>query len=166
MTERTTASAIASQVLATLGAESISEIYRNQIRTLRTRRYVLRAPRSGTAVEILHTLLGIELKMGKRRVLCPDLATARYLLVFARLGCQEIAVPYEITRIAMLAHELESSWHRMHMLAKAVSQERGLRFQSKVQAVLVLRLVEDLTAIGAGPDRPEFIQETRQRRRT
>ncbi len=165
MTERIKASVLASQVLASLGAETISEIYRNQVRTLRTRRYELRAPAHGASVEVLHTLLGIELKMGKRRVHCPDLATARYLLVFARLGCHEIAVPYDITRIALLAHDLESSWHQMLTLGNSVSQARGRHFQRKLEKTLVSRLLEELTAIGAGPDRPEFVQETRQRKR-
>jgi hypothetical protein len=165
VTERIKASVLASQVLLSLGAETISEIYRNRIRTLRTRRYELRAPGHGASVEVLHTLLGIELRMGKRRVHCPDLATARYLLVFARLGCQEIAVPYDITRIALLAHDLETSWHRMLALASSVSQGRGRNFQRKLERILISRLLEELTEIGAGPDRPEFVQETRQRRR-
>ena len=165
MTERIKASVLASQVLASLGAETISEIYRNQVRTSRTRRYELKAPAHGAPVEGLHTLLGIELKMGKRRVHCPDLATARYLLVFARLGCHEIAVPYDITRIALLAHDLEASWHQMLTLGNSFSQGRGRHFQRKLEKTLVSRLLEELSAIGAGPDRPEFVQETRQRRK-
>ena len=53
-------------------------------------------------------MLGIELKVANRRLLCPDLATARYLSVFARLGCDVIAVPYDITQISRIADELES----------------------------------------------------------
>src|SRR5262245_50151809 len=57
----------------------ISTIYRDRIRSIRTRSYQLGATPKKAIVEILHTLLGIELKIGKRRLLCPDLATARYL---------------------------------------------------------------------------------------
>ena len=68
-----------------LGDFSIIAMYRNRVLSQRTRRYELRAPQKKSRVEILHTLLGIELKVGSRRLLCPDLATARYLSVFARL---------------------------------------------------------------------------------
>ena len=164
MSERETAPSIAAKVLATLGPHSISEIYRNQIRTLRTRRYELNSPKPGTPIEILHTLLGIELKMGTRRVMCPDLATARYLEVFARIGCQAIAVPYEITRIAMLAHELESSWHWMWALAESLSVRATTLARSRVRSILISTLHDEIGSIGAGPVRPEFVQETRQRR--
>src|SRR6476620_7080141 len=74
---------IAAEVTQQLGSLSITAIYRDKIRPLRTRQYDLRAPARTVPIEILHTLLGIELKIGNRRLLCPDLATARYLAVFA-----------------------------------------------------------------------------------
>src|SRR6185369_8288852 len=103
---------LALEVSRQLGAISISAIYRDKIRSQRTRQYELRAPAKKSSVEVLHTLLGIELKIGNRRLLCPDLATARYLSVFARLGCEVIAVPYDITQISVIADELDASWHR------------------------------------------------------
>lgn len=165
MTERETAPAISAKILAALGPDSISEIYRHQIRPLRTRRYVLDAPKPGTPIEIQHTLLGIELKMGHRRVFCPDLATARYLEVFARFGCQVIAVPYDITQIAMLAHHLESSWHRMWALAESYSARATTLSKSRVRSILINGIREEIDAAGAGPVRPVFVQETRQRKR-
>ncbi len=75
-------------------------------------------------VVIQHTLLGVELKLGRKRLLCPDLATARYLSVFARIGCQDVAVPYDITKISHLADELESSWYRMLLLADQEAKEQ------------------------------------------
>ena len=165
MTERETAPAISAKILAALGRDSISEIYRHQIRPLRTRRYVLDAPKPGTAIEIQHTLLGIELKMGHRRVFCPDLATARYFEVFARFGCQVIAVPYDITQIAMLAHQLESSWHRMWALAESFSARATTLSKSRVRSILINGIREEIDTAGAGPERPVFVQETRQRKR-
>src|SRR5215469_3867819 len=103
---------IAEEVKRLLGDESIESIYREKILSGRTRQYVLKLPQKAGRIEIIHTLLGVELKIGNRRLLCPDLATARYLSVFARLGCDAIAVPYNITNISRLADELESSWHR------------------------------------------------------
>ena len=77
----------------------------------RTRVIAARSARAReNQAEIQYTLLGIELKVGKRRFACPDLATARYMRVFARIGCREFAVPYDITQISAAADELETSW--------------------------------------------------------
>src|SRR5260370_13831 len=104
---------IAEEIKRLLAGQSIESIYRDKILNERTRQYEMKPPVKGSRVEIIHTLLGVELKVGNRRLLCPDLATARYLSVFARLGCEAIAVPYDITHISRLADELDSSWHRM-----------------------------------------------------
>ena len=47
-----------------------------------------------------------------------------YLSVFARAGCEEVAVPYDITRVSLFADELESSWHRMLLLADHEAAQR------------------------------------------
>ena len=103
----------AGEIKETLGETWLVNIYRDQIRPLRTRAYRLDIPERENAVEIQHTLLGVELKAANVRLACPDLSTARYLQVFARLGCQEIAVPYDITKISTFADDLESSWQRI-----------------------------------------------------
>src|ERR1700682_5927870 len=99
-----------SQIESTMGESWLPTIYRDQILTLRTRSYVFpalstRRSRQSTP-EVQHTLLGIELKVGHTRMLCPDLATARYLAVFDRAGCAVVALPYDITGISHLADEL------------------------------------------------------------
>src|SRR3979411_2619458 len=70
----------------TMGASWLPTIYRDRILKLRTRSYVFAAAAKQRAKqsspEIQHTLLGIELKVGHKRMLCPDLATARYLAIF------------------------------------------------------------------------------------
>src|SRR2546423_6685250 len=91
----------------------LPRIYRERILKLRTRSYHFESPNASARIDIQHTLLGVELKIGRKRLLCPDLATARYLSVFARIGCKDVAVPYDITKISRLADELESSWYRM-----------------------------------------------------
>ena len=93
-----------------LGESWLPRIYRERILKLRTRSYQFESDKPAARVDIQHTLLGVELKVGRKRLLCPDLATARYLSVFARLGCNGVAVPYDITKISHLADELESSW--------------------------------------------------------
>ncbi|HLF84486.1 MAG TPA: hypothetical protein VI837_09950 [Blastocatellia bacterium] len=155
---------IASEVTHQLGDLSIPAIYRDKIRPQRTRQYELRAPAKKSPVEVLHTLLGIELKVGNRRLLCPDLATARYLSVFARLGCDLIAVPYDITQISWIADELESSWHRMMLLVDHLTDGRSERLRAVVRLRLIGEARAAIDSLGAGSRFPEFDQPTRQRR--
>jgi len=146
-----------------LGEQSIEAIYRDRILAGRTRQYQLHAPAKSVRVEVLHTLLGIELKVGNRRLLCPDLATARYLAVFARLGCDVIAVPYDISQISRIADELESSWHRMILLADHFTADRSERTRSTVRRRLLESMRERISGLGAGTKFPKFNQKTRQR---
>jgi hypothetical protein len=140
---------------AELGELWIPEIYRENVRSKRTRSFAMAVPERENSSQIMHTLLGIELKVGKLRIAVPDLATARYLSVFARLGCREVAVPYDISKISMIADLLETGWQRMNlMLEGAPSRTRSL----------VLRTVRDQVAeIGAGAAMPEFNRNTKQR---
>jgi len=72
-----TAAEYAAQVKAELNNAWLPHIYRERIRSKRTRSYRFDALTKTNRVEIQHTLLGVELKAGPRRLLCPDLATAR-----------------------------------------------------------------------------------------
>ena len=153
---------IAAEVTQQLGGLSIPAIYRDKIRSQRTRQYELRAPAKNAPVEVLHTLLGIELKVGNRRLLCPDLATARYLSVFAKLGCDLIAVPYDITRISWIADELESSWHRMMLLIDHWTDGRSDRLRAIVRRRLIVEARAAIVSLGPGSRFPEFNQPKRQ----
>jgi hypothetical protein len=153
---------IAAEVTNQLGDSSIPSIYRDKIRPQRTRQYELRASTKKHSVEVLHTLLGIELKVGNRRLLCPDLATARYLSVFAKLGCSLIAVPYDITQISWIADELESSWHRMMLLIDHLADGRSDRFRALVRQRLIGEARAAIDSVGAGSLFPEFNQLKRQ----
>lgn len=155
---------IASEITRQLGDQSIAAIYRDRILSQRTRRYELRAPTKKSSVEVLHTLLGIELKIANRRLLCPDLATARYLCVFARLGCDVIAVPYDITQISRLADDLESSWHRTMLLVQHFTVGRSERLRATVLRRLLEEARTQIAQLGAGTRFPQFNQKTRQRR--
>ena len=146
-----------------MAEQSIVAIYRDRILTQRTRRYELRAPQKKLPVEILHTLLGIELKVGRRRLLCPDLATARYLSVFARLGCETVAIPYDITQISRLADELESSWQRTMLLIEYLTMDRSERLRRSVVRRVCGDIRATVASLGAGAKFPEFNQKTRQR---
>ena len=148
-----------------MGEVWLPKVYRETILPMRTRSHFVPAATKGAAVEVLHTLLGIELKVGRRRIACPDLATARYLATFARLGCENVAVPYDITKISRLADELESSWQRMILLSDHLTEGRGKSFATRVRAAVVREARAEIERAGAGTAVPQFNQNTKQRRR-
>ena len=161
-----TAGALVESVKAELGDEWLPALYRERVRTLRTRSFQLpAAAKSGSDVEVQHTLLGVELRAGRRRVSCPDLATARYLAVFARAGCAQVAVPYDITKISLIADELERAWQRMMLLAEHRAAARTPAFRTRLKKFIVELARAEIEALGAGAAVPQFNQNTRQRRR-
>jgi hypothetical protein len=155
---------IVAEIQRQLGDLSIDAIYRDRILSQRTRQYELQARARNPRVEVLHTLLGIELKIGNRRLLCPDLATARYLSIFARLGCEVIAIPYDITQISRIADELESSWHRAMLLVEHFTVDRTARLRTVIRRRLIEETLANIVKLGAGSKFPQFNQGTRQRR--
>ena len=158
-----TAAEYAEQIKASLKDTWLPQIYRQRIRSKRTRSYRFQGLTSKTRIEIQHTLLGVELKLGRRRLLCPDLATARYLSVFARAGCEHVAVPYDITKISQLADELESSWHRMFLLIDHYAADNSEAFRTRIGHLLVGKIRAEISELGAGTPVPEFKQTTKQR---
>jgi len=156
----------AEQIKLELAENWIPYIYSERILKLRTRSYRIDAKPRLNKVAIQHTLLGIELKIGSRRLLCPDLATARYLSVFARVGCNSVAIPYDITRISWLADELESSWYRMLLLAEATTRGWTETASARLRGLLFAKIRTEIEAAGSGTKIPEFPQPTKQRRST
>jgi hypothetical protein len=146
-----------------LGETWLPRIYRERILKLRTRSYQFENAKPSERVVIQHTLLGVELKVGRRRLLCPDLATARYLSVFARLGCKAVAVPYDITKISHLADELESSWYRMLLLVEQEARTESTRFRGRLRGLLLAKIRTEIEEAGPGARVPEFRQSTKQR---
>ena len=154
---------IASQIRNRLGENWLPQIYRDKIRTLRTRSIVLNVPPRENEAEIQHTLLGVELKVGNKRLACPDLSTARYLQVFARLGCEAVAVPYDITKISTFADELESAWQRTLLLFEEFVKEKAAAVKGRLRSGLIKEIRSEIAEIGAGEKMPEFKQTTKQR---
>jgi len=155
------ANELASAIETKMGESWLPRIYRDRILRMRSRAYEFPALPQRATPRIHHTLLGIELKIGRRRMLCPDLATARYLAVLARAGCHAVAIPYDITRISQIADELESSWHRMFLLLDESTREGSLR--TRTRRLLIARVQEQIASAGAGPRVPEFARSTKQR---
>lgn len=150
-------------ILSDLGDDWLPKVYQDKIRTQRTRAVTIEVPVRENGCVIQHTLLGIELKVGKRRFSCPDLATARYMRVFARIGCREFAIPYDITRISAAADELETAWQKsLILLADRISEstpKSAILSRSKLIKTMRLELAE----IGPGELMPKFDRPTRQR---
>src|SRR5688500_19498079 len=146
----------ASRIQLQLAETWLPRIYRERILRLRTRSYHFEAANSKARIVIQHTLLGVELKIGRRRLLCPDLATARYLSVFARIGVTDVAVPYDITKISHIADELDSSWYRMLLLVEQEAGKESLRVRSRLRGLLIAKVREEIAAAGAGTKMPEF----------
>ena len=140
----------------------IPAIYSKKVRSQRTRSYHLDIPERENNAEIQYTLLGIELKVGKRRFACPDLATARYLLVFARIGCHDFAIPYDISKISAIADEFETAWQRSLILVEAITSGKQARNVSLARSKLVRAMRDEITAIGAGEAMPAFDRVTKQ----
>jgi hypothetical protein len=146
-----------------VGENWIPEIYSETIRPMRTRALKLEIPERENNPTIHETLLGIELKVGRRRIACPDANTARYLQVFSRLGCREVAVPYDITALPAIADRLERAWSVVNDAllgyAHGVSPQAAGKFRSA--AIRLMR--EEIRKAGAGDLMPLFNRPTKQR---
>lgn len=145
-----------------VGSNWIPEIYEEKVRPLRTRSLELGVPVKENHPQILHTLLGVELKVGKKRIFCPDLSHARYLAVFARLGCSAVAVPYDISVLPSIADQLEAAWHRTRMVFDARSH-RSENSKRRLWIAVVGSIRSEIKAIGAGTKMPLFNRSTKQR---
>lgn len=137
----------------------IADVYRSRVRSDRTRAFQLPIPKRENDPTINFTLLGIELKVGRRRIACPDLATARYLQVFARIGCTAVALPYDISRIPAVADEIETFWQRMNLIAS-----KEFRNDTVARRRLIKTLRDEINEIGPGEAMPLFDRSTRQRK--
>lgn len=145
-------------------AESwLPAVYAAKIRPQRTRSVHIDVPQRANAAEIQYTLLGIELKVGRRRFACPDLATARYMRVFARIGVSDFALPYDITKISLAADELETAWQRTLLLLSERSPTLSENARRSVNTQIIKAIRSEIAEIGAGDAMPAFDKPTRQR---
>jgi hypothetical protein len=138
-------------------------VYDAKIRSMRTRSFEFAVPERENQPEILHTLMGIELKIGRSRFACPDLATARYLAVFARIGCRKVAVPYDITVVSGIADELETCWHRMILIIEKDTKNSTVHAKAKIRSALLRLMRTEIGRSGAGDAMPLFDRSTKQR---
>ena len=154
---------IAAEISAALADEWLPSLYWDKIRSQRTRSIRNEVPARENRAEIQYTLLGIELKVGKRRFASPDLATARYMRIFARIGCMEFAIPYDITKISAAADELETAWQRSLVILAENTAGKPPKSVTSLRSKLVKAIRTEIDEIGPGDAMPAFNRETRQR---
>ena len=154
---------IIQQIRSNLSKDWISVIYEEQIRPMRTRSFKMEISERENAPAILHTLLGTELKVGRLRIHCPDLGTARYLLIFATLGCREIAVPYDITKVPAIADTLTTALDRIFEVFNTLTKKDSPQARGRMRSKLIRTLREEIKSIGAGEMMPLFNRSTKQR---
>ncbi|MFZ1699936.1 MAG: hypothetical protein WBO10_00485 [Pyrinomonadaceae bacterium] len=152
---------IADDIKAALADDWLPSIYRAKVRSQRTRSFSIEVPKRENQPEIQYTLLGIELRVGRRRFACPDLATARYLRVFARVGCRDFAIPYDISQISGVADEFETSWQRALLLLNKTAKGDEA---ASLRMSLIKAIRDEINKIGPGEPMPLFDRETKQRR--
>ncbi len=82
--------------------------------------------------ELMSTLLGYELRLGRLRITCPDLASARYLRTFAEIGLSQVRIPYDPTRTSVLLEGLEHALTSIkQILVKEVPDEKRRRAETR-----------------------------------
>jgi hypothetical protein len=154
---------IAQQIREELGENWLPSIYYSRVRGQRTRSFEIDIDEKEHSPQIIETLLGVELQIGKLRTQCPDMGTARYLRAICRVGCRRFAVPYDITRLPAIADDLESAWEHFNEAFLAITLEEPPRQSGRRRSQLMRQMRDEIYQIGAGDQMPEFNRSTRQR---
>ena len=92
----------------------IEALYREHVLDGRVRFVSL--PGRKCSPRIMDTFLGFEIRAGSRKVVCPDITSARYLVIFTELGLDRVCIPYDPTRTARILPDLEHSFRRVKEL--------------------------------------------------
>lgn len=116
--------------------ERIRQIY-TEIRQHRTRQVELLGRKC--EARILFTFLGFEVKMGKKRLTCPDMVSARYLRLFAEIGLAEVLIPYDPTYTRLVLSGLEPALDRIKELLLSRNLERRAHQRSVQRTYRMIR---------------------------
>jgi len=122
--------------------ERIRQIYA-ELRRRPTRRVELLGRKCDA--QVLYTFLGFEVKMGRKRLTCPDVVSARYLCLFAELGMPDIRIPYDPTHTRLVLAGLEPALDRIKelLLEEKVSQKTHQRAVRRVYKRLREALLQE-----------------------
>lgn len=123
--------------------ERIKQIYHEDVLTHRCRDVILLGRKCNP--QILYTFLGFELKMGRIRLSCPDMSTARYLKIFAELGMKQVKIPYDLSRLPLLVTGLEHSLHGIkdHLLERGLDSTRHAATLRRIYAQVRRKLANN-----------------------
>ena len=123
--------------------EKLSHIYAQEVLSRPTR--VVSLPGRKCQPQIVDTFLGYELKALRKRITCPDMSTARYLRIFAEIGMKQVKLPYDPSRVQLLATGLEHSLDRIkeHLLERDLDTPGHAAALRRVYARIRRRLAED-----------------------
>lgn len=137
--------------LDSLPYPSLPDLYRDLIGRVRVR--TVHLPGRISRPRVVSTLLGHEIIIGNWRKGCPDTHTARFLRVFATLGCRAVFVPYNPVDTAGILSQLEAAGadleQRLSDLAPAGSSPRR---RANIRQRLYRRLADRLESM-----RPAFL---------
>lgn len=103
----------------------IEALYREHVLDGRVRFVSL--PGRMCSPRIMDTFLGFEIRAGSRKVVCPDITSARYLVIFTELGLDRVYIPYDPTRTARILPDLEHSFRRVKELSSGDSGSQKAR---------------------------------------
>lgn len=103
----------------------IEVLYRERVLGGRVR--IVRLPGRKCRPRILDTMLGFEILAGSKRISCPDIISARYLVIFTELGLDRVCIPYDPTRTARIIPELESAFSQVKDLLSGATGSRTVR---------------------------------------
>ena len=118
--------------------QGLSEMYAKEVLSHKTHRVSLLGRKCSPA--ILYTFLGFELKIGRKRVTCPDMSTARYLSIFAELGMSSIQTPYDPTQTSRFLPELGKYLERIKEL---LLEEKLTRKQHQLKLRRIYSVIRD-----------------------
>ncbi len=134
--------------------EEIGQLYVNRVLSQRTRRVPLLGRKCQP--HIMYTFLGFEVKMGRKRVTCPDMATARYLKIFAELGMDSVQIPYDPSQTARIVPLLETAFDRIKASLSKQECDR-VQFQAVLRR-MYKELRDELKGGKKADRRPTFTQ--------
>jgi len=123
---------LAQNVLDRIGEDNLATFYKDRIATVPC--YRLDLPKPEEPIVIENSLFGWRLKIGKKAIDCSSEAQARYLLVFAEMGCDQTLVPKDDAYLSSIVNQWESLFEK----AQAALQEHTSSIlQNKTRDLLI-----------------------------
>jgi type I restriction enzyme M protein len=119
-------------VLDRIGEDNLVTFYQHRIAAVPC--YSLDLPKPEEPIEIENSLFGWRLQIGKKAIDCSSEAQARYLRVFAELGCDQTLVPKDDAYLSSIMNQWESLFEK----AQAALQEHTSSIlQNKTRDLLI-----------------------------